>query len=396
MEAAVMHESHPAPQVERGRVLIADDEPHILVALQMLLRASGFSTETVTHPTRLLGAVETEQFDAVLMDLNYTRGTMEGSEGLELVSKIRAIDNLLPLVVMTAWSSVDLAVEAMRRGASDFIQKPWDNRELLRKLDHQLSLARAQRREKKLHEEELQEARDIQHSLLPKHLPEIPGFDVAAMTQPLRFVGGDYYTVVPVSQRHTVFCIADVSGKGLPAALLMSSLQAALKPLMGKLQPHELSSRLNRILCDLTPVGKFISFFYAVLDNVEGRLTYCNAGHNPPLVIRADGTFCELECSGAVLGQFPHWPYEQCELQMHPGDELLVFTDGLVEAGDADDKPFGENNLVRIARENLSATAADLMRSLLREASAHCHDRFQDDASLIVLKARAPRAAQCS
>jgi phosphoserine phosphatase RsbU/P len=387
MEAAVMHESHPAPQVERGRVLIADDEPHILVALQMLLRASGFSTETVTHPTRLLGALETEQFDAVLMDLNYTRGTMEGFEGLELVSKIRAIDNLLPLVVMTAWSSVDLAVEAMRRGASDFIQKPWDNRELLRKLDHQLSLARAQRREKKLHEEELQEAREIQASLLPKQLPEIPGFDIAAMTQPLRFVGGDYYTVVPVSERHIAFCIGDVSGKGLPAALLMSSLQAALKPLMGKLPPDELCSRLNRILCDLTPVGKFISFFYAMLDTFENRVTYCNAGHNLPILIRADGTLTELQSSGAVFGQFPHWPYERHEVDLRDGDTLLFFTDGLVEACNAEDQPFGENNLVLVAPKNLQCAAEKLMSTLIRAAAEHCNNRFQDDASVIVLQA---------
>jgi sigma-B regulation protein RsbU (phosphoserine phosphatase) len=390
MDTVAMQETHPVTPSpsERGRVLIADDQRHIVDALQMLLRGCGFATEAVTHPARVLPALETGQFDAVLMDLNYTRGTVEGGEGLELVSRIRCLDSLLPVVVMTAWSSVDLAVEAMRRGASDFIQKPWENQELLQKLQNQLSRARTQRRARRQGDEELQEAREIQDNLLPKKLPVVAGYEVAAMTQPLRFVGGDYYSVVRISERHTALCIADVAGKGLPAALLMSSLQAALKPLIcQKLAPRELCQRLNRILCDLTPVGKFISFFYAVLDNVDNRLTYCNAGHNPPLLIRADGTYTELKAAGAVLGQFPQWRYEQSELQMRSGDKLLLFTDGLVEACNAEEQSFGEENLIRIARENSNSSAADLMRLLIGAASQHGCEHFQDDASLIVLKA---------
>jgi serine phosphatase RsbU (regulator of sigma subunit) len=388
MEAVAMSEMHPVRPTERGRVLIADDQKHILDALQMLLSGRGLVTEAVTHPSRVLRAIETGQFDAVLMDLNYTRDTTAGAEGLELVSQIRSMDSLLPVVVMTAWSSVDLAVEAMRRGASDFIQKPWDNQELLGKLQSQLAWGQAQRWAQRQRDEELREAREIQDSLLPKKLPRVAGYDVAAMTQPLRFVGGDYYSVVRVSERHTAFCVADVAGKGLPAALLMASLQAALKPLIcQRLAPRELCHRLNRILCDLTPVGKFISFFYAVLDNVDNRLTYCNAGHNPPLLIRADGTSTELRAAGAVLGQFPLWLYEQSELQMRSGDKLLMFTDGLVEACNADEESFGEHNLIRIARENQSSSAEELMGLLIRAASRHSGEHFQDDASLIVLKA---------
>jgi len=371
-----------------GRVLIADDQPHILFALQMLLRASGFVTETVTHPERVLRALETQEFDAVLMDLNYTRDTVGGAEGLDLVSKIRSLDRVLPIIVMTAWSSVDLAVDAMRRGASDFVQKPWDNRELLDKLENQVTRARAQRQAERQRDEELREAREIQDSLLPKTLPWIPGYEIAAITQPLRFVGGDYYNVVRIDDRHTAFCIADVAGKGLPAALLMSSLQAALKPLVGQnLAPAELCHRLNRILCDLTPVGKFISFFYGVLDSMENRLTYCNAGHNPPLLVRADGTSLELHAEGAVLGQFPHWIYQQSELRMRSGDQLIVFTDGLVEACNAAQEPLGEQTLIDIARENSGRSTADLMALVMTTAAQHCDQRFQDDASLIVLKA---------
>ena len=385
-----MSEPQPYTRTEIPRILIADDQQHILDSLEILLGAHGFSTEAATHPSRVLHALETQHFDAVLMDLNYTRGTTEGGEGLELVSRIRALDSLLPVIVLTAWSSIDLAVDAMRRGASDFVQKPWDNHELLQKLQTQLSRAREQRRAQRLHDEELQEARQIQDSLLPTELPQVAGYEVAAMTQPLRFVGGDYYSVVRISDRYTAFCIADVAGKGLPAALLMSSLQAALQPLISQsLAPRELCRRLNRILCDLTPVGKFISFFYAVLDNFENRLTYCNAGHNPPLLVRSDGQSAELKSTGAVLGQFPYWVYEQSELQMKSGDRLLLFTDGLVEACNPSDEPFGEHNVIRIARENAASRAADLMALLINAASQHTDGHFQDDASLIVLKATA-------
>src|SRR5438876_1868801 len=250
MDAVEIHETHLVTPCETGRVLIADDQMHVLDALQLLLRGCGLATEAATHPAHVLRALETGQFDAVLMDLNYARDTTSGGEGLELLSKIRSMDSLLPVVVMTAWSSVDLAVEAMRRGASDFIQKPWENQDLLQKLQSQLSWARAQRRAQRQRDEEVREAREIQDSLLPKKLPEVAGYEVAAMTQPLRFVGGDYYSVVRISERHTAFCIADVAGKGLPAALLMASMQAALKPLICQgLAPSELCHRLNCIAC---------------------------------------------------------------------------------------------------------------------------------------------------
>jgi phosphoserine phosphatase RsbU/P len=385
---ALIQETHPGKPSQTGRVLIADDQQHILFALQMLLGGSGFSTETVTHPSRVLRALENESFDAVLIDLNYTRDTVGGIEGLELVSQIRSIDSVVPVLVMTAWSTVDLAVEAMRRGASDFVQKPWENSELLQKLEQQVALAREQRQRLRQREEELQDAREIQASLLPKRLPEVRGYEIAAVNQPLRFVGGDYYNVVRMDDRHTAICIADVAGKGMPAALLMSTLQAALQPLIAqKLPPSELCHRLNRILCDVMPVGKFISFFYGVLDNQQNRLSYCNAGHNPPLLIRADGASTELDAQGAVLGQFPEWQYRQSELQMRGGDRLLLFTDGLVEACDANEEQFGERQLIGVIQANSQSSAHNLMDLLLRAASQHCDGHFQDDASLIVLKA---------
>jgi phosphoserine phosphatase RsbU/P len=381
-------ESRSAESTPTARVLVADDQPHVLDALQLLLKSHGYRTEAATHPARVLQALKSCEFDVVLMDLNYTRDTTAGGEGLELVSQIRLIDENLPLVVMTAWSSVDLAVEAMRRGASDFVQKPWHNGQLLEKLETQVERCRSMRQAQRQRADELQDAREIQNHLLPKNIPQVKDYEIAGMTQPVRYVGGDYYDVVRISETQTVLCIADVAGKGLPAALLMSSLQAALKPLMWDTRsPRELCRRLNRILCEIAPVGKFVSFFYAVLDSKDNRLTYCNAGHNPPLLVRANGTAGELNAAGAVLGQFPDWVYEQSDVQLRPGDTLMLFTDGVVEVCDQDDEPFGEERLISIAPENRGAGAEDLKTLLMQAASEHCGGRFQDDASMIVLRA---------
>src|SRR4051794_15287455 len=130
----------------RPRVLIADDQREVREALRLMLKAEGFETETAASPAEILQAVATRDFDAVLMDLNYTRDTTSGREGLELMDRLRAVDGSLPLVVMTAWASVDVAVEAMRRGARDFVEKPWDNARLLAILRNQIDLHRALRR----------------------------------------------------------------------------------------------------------------------------------------------------------------------------------------------------------------------------------------------------------
>ena len=372
-----------------ARVLIADDQAHVCDALGLLLKSHGYRTKAVSDPLRVVEALDSEQFDVVLLDMNYERDTTAGEEGLDLVSRIRMRDEHLPMIVMTAWGSVDLAVEAMQRGACEFVQKPWDNRQLLGKLEAQIDRARALRVAQRCHEEELREAREIQNRLLPKELPKVPDYEIAAMTRPARCVGGDYYDVVRISERETVISIADVSGKGLPAALLMSNLQAALKPLLWqKLPPRELCHRLNRTLCDITPLGKFVSFFCGVLDSQENRLVYSNAGHNPPIVVRGRDTAIELNAAGAVLGQFPDWVYEQSEIHLQSGDALLLFTDGLIDAWNEKEESFGEERLVRTAQERPGIPAAQLMESLLDAASKHCGGHFQDDASVVIVRAR--------
>lgn len=371
-----------------ARILLADDQEDILEALQLLLKPGGYQTKVVRQPSAVLEALEGDKFDLLLIDLNYTRDTTSGGEGLDLLSQIRAIDESVPVLVMTAWSTVDLAVEAMRRGACDFVQKPWQNVHLLEKIEEQVERHRGVVRRQRSEEAELREAREIQKNLFPKSLPQVHGFEIAAATQPFRFVGGDYYDVVRLSDTQTALTIADVAGKGLPAALLMSSVQAALRPLMlEQIAPQEVCRRLNRSLCEIATLGKFVSLFYCTLESDARRLTYCNAGHNPPLLIRSGGTAQSLSSGDAILAQFPEWRYSQRTIELNPGDALILFTDGIVEACGPSGDPFGEQRLERVAKENCEWGAAQLQEAILAAAAQHCGNCFQDDVSLVVLRA---------
>src|SRR5438876_7514446 len=144
-----MYPSH-VMKTASPRLLIADDQPDVLEALRLLLKGEGYQIESATSPAGIMDALEAREFDAVLMDLNYTRDTTSGQEGLEVVSRIQATDATLPVIVMTAWGSIELAVEAMRRGARDFAQKPWDNARLLNIVRTQVELRRSLRKEQRL------------------------------------------------------------------------------------------------------------------------------------------------------------------------------------------------------------------------------------------------------
>src|SRR6185436_1556457 len=211
--------------MESARILIADDQRHVLDALQLLLKNEGFVSEAVTSPSAVVQAVQARNFDVLLIDLNYARDTTSGGEGLELLSRIRELDSALPVVLMTAWGSIELAVEAMQGGGSDFVQKPWDNEKLLSSLRKHIEEGRVLREKKR----EMTDARNIQRRLLPAELPELPRYDIQAFWQPAGEVGGDYFDAIRLSQSSAALCIADVAGKGLPAALLMSNMQASVR-----------------------------------------------------------------------------------------------------------------------------------------------------------------------
>src|SRR5687767_798678 len=275
---------------DTARILVADDQSDLVDALRLLLKPEGIAVDAVHSPDAAVAAVRASTFDLVLMDLNYTGDTTSGREGIDLVARLQAMDASLPVVVMTGWGSIDLAVEAMRRGVRDFVQKPWDNAALVTMLRTEIQTGRERRLQALREERELEEARRIQRTLLPATLPLMDGFELAASWQPASGVGGDCYDAIRFSSHRLALSIADVVGKGIPAALLMSNLQAAVRAFATEAaRPDELCEQVNAVLCGHIAEGRFISFFFCVADAEVGVLSYTNAGHYPPMLVRADG-----------------------------------------------------------------------------------------------------------
>jgi FixJ family two-component response regulator len=522
------------------RTLIADDQPDILEALRLLLKGEGFHTEAVTSPAEVIEALKHHDYDILLMDLNYARDTTSGQEGLDLLAHVQALDSTLPIVVMTAWGSIELTVEAMRRGVRDFVLKPWENARLLHILRTQIENGHALRKKERLKAErkllsssifeaddlramlqlvsehieqalesrgvavftrgprehsfavmtrpgalddgaaelkfepatsflralnapleaeqayspeaaeqgrletddtlivpvkvkgeligfvcvgsklsgeafdaddmkfldaivdqvglginnllargqqhELEEARDIQRGLLPKVIPQIHGYEISCAWRPAHVVSGDYFDVLKFGEDRAALCIADVSGKGMPAALLMSNVQAAVKAFASaSAEPAEVCEKVNRVVCSNTAEDKFITFFYCSLDAATGTLTYANAGHNAPILIRKDGGSLLLERGGTVLGPFPEWEFEQGETTLRPGDRVLLFTDGITEIRNGDGEEFGEQRLNDLLISNRELGAAELQQAVMSAVAGFSGGDFQDDATLIVL-----------
>jgi sigma-B regulation protein RsbU (phosphoserine phosphatase) len=375
------------------RILIADDQHDLLDALRLLLKGEGIAMDAVTSPEAVVDAVGRSTYDLLLMDLNYTGDTTSGREGIDLLARVQQHDALLPVVVMTGWGSVDLAVEAMRRGVCDFVQKPWDNRQLVATLRSEIDKGRGRRQQRQLEARELDEARRIQRKLLPATLPQIDGCELAASWQPASGVSGDCFDAFAFGRARLGLSIADVVGKGIPAALLMSNLQAAVRAFAtDAAQPAELCQQVNRILCGNIAEGRFISFVYCTLDADLGVLTYANAGHYPPILVRADGSVERLAAGGPVMGVFPDASYDQGRVGMASGDRLVLFTDGITEvlrAGEDDGGPehidFGEERLAASTIEHRACSAPALLARLSAGVNAFAGDIYQDDATLIVL-----------
>jgi sigma-B regulation protein RsbU (phosphoserine phosphatase) len=322
------------------------------------------------------------------MDLNYTGDTTSGREGIDLLSRVQEVDALLPVVVMTGWGSVDLAVESMRRGVRDFVQKPWDNAQLLATLRAEIERGRERRQALQFEQRELEEARRIQRKLLPAALPQLEGWEIATSWQPAAGVGGDCFDAIAFGDSRAAVSIADVVGKGIPAALMMSNLQAAVRAFAtDSARPDELCQQVNRILCGNIAEGRFISFFYCVVDNAIGSLTYANAGHYPPILVRANGTVERLTEGGAVLGVFSHGTYDQGTTPVSSGDRLVLFTDGITEARNSRDEEFGEERLIDLTIANRACSAPALQARLAASVARFAPDGLQDDATLIVLAA---------
>jgi sigma-B regulation protein RsbU (phosphoserine phosphatase) len=240
--------------------------------------------------------------------------------------------------------------------------------------------------EKRRLEEDMRIAAEIQMSLLPHEAPRVPGWDLVGCNLPCRTVGGDYYDFAVEGDRLRI-ALGDVSGKGTGAALLMTVLRAAVRANWAEPSLADAMARVNRSVCQNVPSNKYVTFFLAALDPASGGLRFINAGHNPPLLVRGDGTVERLATGGLVLGLFENVSYDEGWVEIRPGDTLVAYSDGVTETWSPEDEEFGEEKLTRIAVAGRGLGSRALQDAILRELERfEAGARATDDRTLVVLR----------
>lgn len=268
----------------------------------------------------------------------------------------------------------------------------WDVAGSFNDMAADLDKARDLEIEKERLESELDLAREIQTRLLPREAPVVPRTELAGLSVPARQVGGDYFDFLPLSGNRIGLMVADVSGKGVPAALLMSSFRASLLSLdLDRDGPAATLARLNAFLYHSVEPGRFVTAFLAVLDPATGRLLYSNAGHNPPLLIKTDLDTHFLREGGLVLGLFGNSRYRQAEVRLDPADLLVLYTDGVTEAADEDDDMWGEERFYSLLCRHREHSCRDIVGMVLDEVSSFSGRQGQtDDITLVIVRWRGP------
>lgn len=237
-------------------------------------------------------------------------------------------------------------------------------------------------------QEEVRMAELIQSALLPKSSPEIPGFDLAGASRAAGQVGGDYFDFIPLPDHRWGLAVGDVSGKGVPAALLMANLQATLRSLVLQgTSCHRCMTSCNQLLYLSTTADRFATLFFGRLDIRSNVMTYCNAGHEHPFHISSEGQVRRLGSGGLAVGILDHFDYKDDIVIMQPGDLVAIFSDGVTDMIDTSDEPFGERRLEKTLLENRNLPAKDLVDLIIAEVSRHAgNEPAFDDVTLMIIK----------
>ncbi len=324
---------------------------------------------------------------------------------VELLSLIAGI--LVTRSITSAVHNLDRGTEFIRRGdfSHRIVVKSDDQLGALAKSFNQMTeyvqTLVKERVQKERLERELEIAKEVQEQLFPKQAPQMNKMELSGLCLPARIVSGDYYDFLQLDKERMGLALGDICGKGISAALLMANLQATLRSNVFARGPHSLSESdsadghvaavvkiLNKQIYNFTSANKFASFFYAVYDESQSRLTYCNAGHNPPLYFNKQG-FQRLATGGTVVGIFPDADFEQETIQLQSGDIFLAYTDGIVESVNEYGEEFGEQRLIDLIRHKSDLPAEQLQKSIVEEVLGWAYEEERDDdMTLIVARFR--------
>jgi serine phosphatase RsbU (regulator of sigma subunit)/CheY-like chemotaxis protein len=380
---------------DRPVVLAVDDTPMNLEIVIGILTPE-YQVKAATSGAAALRIVEKQLPDIILLDI-----MMPGMNGLEVCRKLkedpRSAD--IPVIFLTAKDQTEDEAEGFELGAADYILKPVNPPILQARVKTHLALKQsmdalqktsaALARAKKRMELELNVGRDIQQSMLPADIPHRKEVTLCASMEAAREVGGDFYDFYMLSEDELFFCVADVSGKGVPAALFMAMSKILIKSRARDVSaPSEIITRVNTELSEDNPECMFVTVFLAVLNLRSGSLRFTNAGHNPPLIRRASGDVEEIsEIHGPVPGIMPGEAYAEGTLQMKPGDVLLVFTDGVTEAMDVNDNQYGEDRLFKVLASLPDGDAQNLVNHVKQSVSDFAVGTQQfDDITMIAAR----------
>jgi sigma-B regulation protein RsbU (phosphoserine phosphatase) len=344
---------------------------------------------------------------------------MPGMDGFQVMQGLKEIegDDYLPILVITA--QPDHKLRALEAGAKDFVSKPFDLAELrarvhnilevrllhLRAKNHSMVLEKTVREleasrevirlktleEQKKSEQELLLAQETQESLLPRCLPQFENFRIHAFNSPTRYVGGDFYDFLQLSSGEWMGVLADVSGKGMSAALLSSMVLGALSmEFHSGTEPQEVLNGVNRLLCEKSLPHQFVTLFLFLL-NPDGCGQFISAGHNPSYLFRsATGKIERLVSDLFVLGMFDSSSYQSCPLHLSEGDILVVYSDGLTDAENQQDEMFGEERLLQLIQQEAPSGSAALEQKLLKAIEEFTQGTPQiDDITFVVVEKRA-------
>ena len=367
-------------------ILVAEDQEHVREAIAMLLRGHGYSVVLCASPGEAVAAAEQATPDLAMLDMNYQRDSTSGIEGLELIQRLRELDSTIPIIALTAWGNVDLAVNAMQHGASDFIEKPWRNDALVEKVQLLIRRAREVRSSKRVSDYERHDAQQLQTRIVPRRHVVAQGIELFGDSVPAGVVGGDYFGVWQPTTDSLHFCVADVSGKGTPGALIAAMLYASVSTLSSSSSsPESVLSQVETTLRNQLGEGHYVTIFYGVLDLRTYVLHFVNAGHCPPILRRRDGSTESLLPTRPVLGFMLDEGFRSERLGLHAGDRLLLYTDGVSEATNDAQEEFGPERLAALVAGAEDETMEQRYGHIMGQVRGHANGKFSDDATLLLL-----------
>jgi serine phosphatase RsbU (regulator of sigma subunit) len=375
---------------DRPRILIVDDEPFNIDYLEQELEDLDCHTISAANGREALQQVDSVAPDLILLDI-----MMPEMDGFQVLERLKADTTWrdIPVIVISALDDMDHVAKGIELGAEDYLPKPFDPVLLQARISACLEKKRLRDREvqhlRRINAE-LDLAWRIQSGFLPRELPDMPGWQLAALLIPSRETSGDFYDVIPLPNSQFGLLVADVSGKGMGAALFMVLSRTLIRTYAGQHYEHPeevLAVANRRILTDIH-TDQFVTAFYGVLDPRTGRLTYCNAGHNPPWHFQARHNHAvqELHRTGMPLGILAEAQWEQKAVDLLPGDTLILYSDGVTEAQNGQDEFFGEERLLEAARVSLGRPAREQHAALLARLQQFAGDAEQfDDITLAVV-----------